>query len=146
MLSNPWLFFIFNLFVIFRISPGSVGIKKKLCGVLCFKKSEYFVSVLVTLLLIVSPISAKYLLNSVAILALSVIYSELILNESGKRGLVKGVAGPKNRWCPVGPLSNSWGSGGRCKPPGKILVFNLFWWHLSVISGLYHLIVNHVLN
>ena len=88
MLSNPWLFFIFNLFVIFRISPGSVGIKKKLCGVLCLKKSEYFVSVLVTLLLIVSPISAKYLLNYVAILALSVIYSELILNESGKRGLV----------------------------------------------------------
>ena len=75
--------------MIFRISPGSVGIRKKLCGVLCFKKSEYFVSVLVTLLLIVSHISAKYLLNYVAILAsLSVIYSELMLNESGKRGLV----------------------------------------------------------
>ena len=58
------------------ISPGSVGIKNKVCGDLCFKKSEYFVSVLVTLLLIVSPISAKYLLNSFAILALSGIYSE----------------------------------------------------------------------
>ena len=50
----------------------------------CVSKSlNIFLSVLVTLLLIVSPISAKYLLNSVAIMALSVIFS-----ESGRRGLV----------------------------------------------------------
>ena len=49
--------------------------------------------------------------------------------------LGKGVASSKNRWCPVGPLSNQLGVRGA-----------LFWWHLSVISGLYHLIVNHVLN
>ena len=78
------------LFVIFIISPGSVGIKKNLCGVLCFKKSEYFLSVSATLLLIVSSISAKYLLHYVAILSLSVIYSELMLNESERCGLVLG--------------------------------------------------------